>query len=123
MNLPAANTPASFLRRLAATLMCLSGAAQVAALWLRDLTGAGVADAIVGCVYLFIGIGLFGQSRLSLFLGIVIPAVAIGLIHHGGPAPVHPYRLHAAIDAMVILLCALELWRVRHNRERQGGGP
>ena len=110
----AANTPASFLRRLAATLMCLSGTAQIAALWLRDLTGAAVADAIAGCVYLYIGIGLFGRSRLSLFLGMIIPAAAVGLIHYSGPLPMQPYRLHAAIDAMVILLCALELWRLRN---------
>jgi len=112
---PATNKPASFLRRVAATLACLSGAGQVAALWLRDLTGMAVADALLGCVYLVIGIGLFGQSRLSLCLGIVIPGAAIALIQYGDPAPAQPYRLHAAIDAIVILFCAIELWRVRHN--------
>ena len=95
--------------------MCLSGTAQVAALWFRDLTGAAVADALLGCVYLIIGIGLFGRSRLSLSLGIAVCTAAIGFIHYGGPLPAQPYRLHAAIDAMVILLCALELWQVRNQ--------
>lgn len=112
---PESNTPASFLRRVAATLMCLSGTGQIAALWLRDLTGMAVADALAGFLYLVIGIGLFGQSRLPLSLGIVIPAAAIALIEYAGPQPAQSYRLHSAIDALVILFCIIELWRVRHN--------
>jgi hypothetical protein len=112
---PEWNTPASFLRRVAATLMCLSGTGQIAALWLRDLTGMAMVDAIAGFLYLVIGVGLFGLSRLSLSLGIVVPAAAIALIHYADPQPAQPYRLHGAIDAIVILFCAIELWRVRHN--------
>lgn len=112
---PEWNTPASFLRRVAATLMCLAGTGQVAALWLRELTAMATTDALAGFLYLLIGIGLFGTSRLSLFLGMVIPAAAIALITYHGPQPAQPYRLHTAIDALVILFCAIELWRVRHN--------
>jgi hypothetical protein len=115
MSRPDLNIPASFLRRVAATLICASGIGQIAALWLRDLTGLAVADALAGFVYLVIGVGLFGQSRLSLSLGIVIPAAAIALIHYADPQPAQAYRLHSAIDAIVILFCAIELWRVRHN--------
>jgi len=106
-------TPTSFLRQVAATLMCLSGAGQVAALWFRALDGVAVADALSGCVYLVVGIGLFGQSRLSLFLGIVIAATAIGLIHHLAPEPVQAYRLRTTIDGFIIVFCAIALWRVR----------
>lgn len=112
---PESNTPASFLRRVAATLMCASGIGQIAALWLRDLTGMAVADALAGFLYLIIGIGLFGQSRLPLSLGIIIPATAIALVEYLAPQPAQAYRLHSAIDAIVILCCAIELWRVRHN--------
>jgi len=110
---PLTSTPTAFLRRVAATLMCLSGTGQIAALWFRELTGAAVADALSGAVYLIAGIGLLGQSRLSLFLGILIPAVAIGLIHHLSPEPAQAYRLHTAIDGFVIVFCAIALWRVR----------
>jgi len=110
---PLIDTPTAFLRRVAATLMCLSGTGQIAALWFRALTGAAVADALSGAVYLIVGIGLLGQSRLSLFLGIVIPAVAIGLIQQISPEPMQAYRLHSAIDAFVIVFCAIALWRER----------
>lgn len=112
---PEWNTPASFLRRVAATLMCLAGTGQVAALWFRELTGAAVADALAGFLYLVIGIGLFGKSRLSLFLGMLIPAAAITLIAYTGLQSEQPYRLHIAADGIVFLFCAIELWRVRHN--------
>ena len=112
---PEWNTPASFLRRVAATLMCVSGTGQVAALWLRDLNAMAVTDALAGFLYVVVGIGLFGKSRLSLFLGMLIPAAAIALITYHGLQPAQPYRLHMAVDALVILFCAIELWRVRHN--------
>ncbi len=71
-----ANRPALLLRYTAATLMCLSGLGQIAALWLRELTLTALADGLLGTVYLVIGIGLFGHSRFSLFMAIVIPVTA-----------------------------------------------
>ena len=53
--------------------MCLSGLGQIAALWLRELTGTALVDGLLGTVYVVIGIGLFGHSRFSLFMAIVIP--------------------------------------------------
>ena len=61
------------LRLLAAALVAASGAALVAALWLRPLTAEAVLDVLLGAVYLILGIGLLGRSRFSLVLGIVIP--------------------------------------------------
>jgi len=110
-----ANSPASFLRKVAAALICVSGTGQIAALWLRELTGTALADGLLGSVYLIIGIGLFGQSRFSLSLAIVIPATAIGVILYTGPQPAQMYNLHIAVDAVVVLCSTIELWRVRHN--------
>jgi len=110
-----ANSPPSFFRTVAATLICFSGIGQIAALWLRELTGTALADGLLGSVYLIIGIGLFGQSRFSLFLAIVIPATAIGVILYTGPQPENVYKLHIAFDVVVALFSAIELWRVRHN--------
>ncbi len=109
------NRPVSFLRTVAAVLICASGIGQIAALWLRELTGTALADGLLGSVYLVVGIGLFGQSRFSLFLAIVIPATAIGVILYTGPQPTQVYNLHIAVDAVVVLCSTIELWRVRHN--------
>jgi hypothetical protein len=109
------NNPVSFLRTLAASLICVSGVGQIAALWLRELNGTALADGLLGSVYLIIGIGLFGQSRFSLFLAITIPATAISVILYTQPQPELPYNLHIAIDLVVVLCSTIDLWRVRHN--------
>lgn len=96
--------------------MCLSGAGHIAALWLRDLNGAAILDAVQGSVYLILGIGLFGQSRLSLVLALLVPAAAIAFVVHSAPEPVATYRLRSAVDGLIIVLCLCELWRVRHNK-------
>jgi len=105
----------SFLRAVAATLMCLSGSGQIAALWLRELTGEALADALLGSVYLIIGIGLFGQSRFSLFMAIVIPLWATGMLLYTVPHPAQVYELRFTTDAMVVLFSAIVLWQVRNN--------
>ncbi|MAT94480.1 MAG: hypothetical protein CME59_18045 [Halioglobus sp.] len=102
------------LRLLAAALVAASGAALVAALWLRPLTAEAVLDALLGAVYLILGIGLLGRSRFSLVLGIVIPgAVATALSLTQSAAPLHTLRL--AADCAIALCCALALWRLRHT--------
>lgn len=110
-----ANGPGSLLRSAAATLMCLSGIGQIAALWLRELTGAALADGLLGSVYLITGIGLFGISRFSLFMAIVIPAAASGVLFYTEPRPGQIYDLRVAVDAMIVLLSAITLWQVRHH--------
>ncbi len=105
----------SLMRNLAASLITLSGIGLIASLWLRDLTGAALADALLGAVYLIIGIGLFGQSRFTLFMAIVIPAAAAGLLLNAYP---HPGQVHTAritADAAVILCSVIVLWNVRNN--------
>ena len=55
------------LRNFAATLVTLSGIAHIAALWHRELTEAALLDALLGSVYLIIGLGLYGQSFGTLY--------------------------------------------------------
>ena len=103
------------LRNTAATLMCLSGIAQFAALWLRELTGAALIDGLWGTVYVIIGIGLYGHSRFSVFMGMVIPAAAAGILIYNLHQPEQAYTLRIAVDAVVVLLCAVVLWESRHH--------
>jgi hypothetical protein len=110
-----ASGPGSLLRHTAATLMCVSGIGQIAALWMRDLTAIALIDGLWGTVYLAIGIGLFGQARLSLFLGIVIPSAAIAAVFYTVPRPEQIYALRIAIDVVVMLLCAIVVWETRHH--------
>jgi len=109
------NRPALSLRFTAATLICVSGLGQIAALWLRELTPASLADALLGTVYLVIGIGLFGHSRFSLFLGIIIPVTACGMLLYIRPQSDPVNNLRMAADVIIALLCANVLWQVRHH--------
>lgn len=110
-----ATGPGSLLRHTAATLMCLSGAAQIAALWLRDLTGMALVDGLLGTVYLAIGIGLYGHSRFSLHLGVVVPAAAIAALFYSTAQPGQIYALRMTADVVVSLLCVTVLWETRHH--------
>ncbi|MFK7976751.1 MAG: hypothetical protein AB8C02_11475 [Halioglobus sp.] len=103
-----------FLRGMAATLSSMAGTTLIATLWMRELTELAVIDAVVGGVYLIIGIGLYGKSRFSLFLGIVVPAVSIGIIW-STLQPIDPvYRLRLTVDASIAVFSLFALWRVRN---------
>jgi hypothetical protein len=109
-----ASHPGALLRNTAATLMCLSGTLQIAALWLRELTGLAVADSLCGTVYLVIGIGLFGQSRFSLSMAMLVPAIATSTLLYFVSQPTQIYTLRMAVDVVVVLLCTIVLWETRH---------
>lgn len=110
-----ADGPGSLLRNTAATLICLSGTGQIATLWLRELTGAALLNGLWGTVYVIIGIGLYGHSRFSLFLGMLIPTAAAALLFYTVPQPEQVYTLRIAVDVVVVLLCATVLWETRHH--------
>ena len=105
----------SLLRNIAATLITLSGIGMIAALWLRELTGAALIDALLGTVYLIIGIGLFGQSRFALSMAIVIPATAAALLLNALPDPEQVHTARIICDAIVVACSTIVLWHVRHN--------
>jgi hypothetical protein len=110
-----ADRPGSLLRVTAATLMCLSGLGQIAALWLRELTGTALVDGLLGTVYLLTGIGLFGRSRFSLFMAVVIPVVVSSVLLYTTAPPELLHALRIAVDAAVALLSMVVLWQVRHH--------
>ncbi|MDX1734524.1 MAG: hypothetical protein R3228_09155 [Halioglobus sp.] len=101
-------------RAAAACLLTASGYAHVAALWYRELTEPALLDALLGATYLIIALGLLGHSRFSLFIGAVLPATIATVLYNTVPEPSDIYRLRMGADAIVALLCALVLWRVRN---------
>ncbi len=105
----------SFLRIVAASLLCLSGLAHIAALWHRELTGMAIGDALLGSVYLIIAMGLFGKSRFSLFMAIVIPAAVTAWLYATLLQPGQVQLLRMGVDLSVALLSTLVLWNVRNN--------
>jgi hypothetical protein len=95
-------------------LCSLAGVALIAGLWLRELSGLVVIDAVGGAVYLLLALGLLGHSRFSLFMGIVIPS-AVAATLWWWPLPEVPFREQQIIgNGMIALLCAFALWRVRN---------
>jgi len=114
VNLPHSKSTSS-ARIAAAVIASVSGLGQIASLWLRDLSGAAVGDALLGAVYLLIAIGLFGRSRLSLFLAAIVPAAAAISTAYRMPHPEDITVLRIALDLIIVVLSTLELWRTRHN--------
>ncbi len=104
------------LRTVAATIVTLSGFGYVAILWLRPLDTNTVLIAGCGAMYLLLGLGLFGLSRTSLILGIVLPtARSLLVLWLIGTSTLHlPSHLFLIADALAICLCTVILQRVRH---------
>ncbi len=104
-------------RNLAATLITIIGISQIAALWFDELTLDNLMLALLGAVYLFIGIGLFGMSRFTLFLAMVAPAAGIALALQLDPIESMGAfsLLHLAASLLIIGLATNVLWAVRNN--------
>ncbi len=106
------------LRYLAATVVTVSGTALVGALWFRDLTGEALLDALIGSIYLFIGIGLYGRSRFTLFLAIAVAVAHLAFLASttGLAGTADPLQqLRSLADLVVILCSGWVLWQVRHD--------
>jgi hypothetical protein len=107
------------LRTFAAILISLAGAARITALWFRELTEVAVLDAVLGAIYLIIGIGLFGRSRFTLFVALLVPALdAAWMLHRVPPAALNGVQLaRLSVDLLVVLSAALVLarWRARRR--------
>lgn len=109
--------PYAALRNSSALLITLSGIAHIASLWFRELTPETLMTALVGAVYLFIGIGLYGQSRFTLFTAILLPALGSAAQLRAAPWQ-ELNNLQTAgitINSLVILSSAYILWQVRHH--------
>tara|TARA_R110002110_G_scaffold303525_2_gene517647 strand:+ start:14611 stop:14985 length:375 start_codon:yes stop_codon:yes gene_type:complete len=113
--LPDVSTLVRTLRLLAASLITLSGIGHIAALWMRELSTLAVLDMLTGGVYLIIGLGLFGQSRFSLFMAILIPAANSAALYLSFPEPDQHYLTVIIIDLIIMLCSLIVLWQVRKH--------
>ncbi len=101
------------MRLLAALLTTGAGIALLASLWFRELNPAAVLDALIGAIYLFIALGLYGSSRFTLFLALAAP-VASAFIARWGAQVLDPWlTLRLAADTAIVLASAAALWQFR----------
>jgi hypothetical protein len=106
------------LRNLAAILVTLSGAGQCFSLWLLPTTPTLLGTALLGSLYLLLGLGLFGIGRMSPLLAVVaLPLRSwFGLM----PLDIPAWEfLRIACDAAVALLCLPVLWASLDHRYRE----
>jgi lipopolysaccharide export LptBFGC system permease protein LptF len=103
------------LRQLAALLVVCAGAIRVASLWFRELDEVAVLTLLTGTVYLILGIGLFGQSRFSLFMAVLLCSCTSGFaLRHFTLAGMLPLQLAAvAADVLTAAICAVIFWQLR----------
>jgi len=100
------------LRIVAAAVITVSGIALVSSLWLLPLDAQVLLGAALGWAYLILGLGLWGRSTLSLWLGMALPAAALTTTlwpWQEQPTVLQLWR--AAADCVAILCCLLALWR------------
>ena len=109
--------PISRLRNIAATLLTLSGISHIALLWIRDIDLPLLVSVSFGAIYLFIGIGLYGQSRFALFTAIIMPGIGAGLaLSHFPLSTFSTLGLsQLGVDVIVVLFSAIVLFAVRNN--------
>lgn len=105
------------MRNIAATLITVSGMSHLAGLWFLDLSNKTLLSALFGAVYLYIGLGLFGQSRFTLFMAMVIPAGGVSLLLQFTPIETMSALalLRIIASMLVILFSAIILWNVRND--------
>jgi hypothetical protein len=97
------------LRNMAAIIITVSGAGQSLSLWLLPVTPGLLMTALLGSLYLLLGLGLFGTARLSLLLAIVLPPLRswFGLY----PLDIDAWELlRIAGDLAIAALCIPALW-------------
>ncbi|MEO1080025.1 MAG: hypothetical protein AAFY29_10745 [Pseudomonadota bacterium] len=115
---PTPDTDPTKLRNLAAILATLSGAGQCFSLWLLPTTPELLATALLGSLYLLLGLGLFGIGRLSPFLAVIaLPLRSwFGLM----PLDIPAWEfLRIAGDVATALLCVPVLWAGLDHRYRE----
>jgi hypothetical protein len=114
----APETDPTKLRNLAAIIVTLSGAGQCFSLWLLPTTAQLLATALIGAVYILLGLGLFGIGRLSPLLAVfLLPLRSWFAV---APLPIDAWEfLRIAGDLATALLCVPVVWAGLHHDYRE----
>jgi len=83
-------------------------------LWFRPLSQETLLEAVLGSAYIIIGLGLFGQSRFSLFMAILVSGVMASLAFDNR-AETDILSLRVYIDTSIVALSVIVLWCVRNR--------
>ena len=94
-------------RKLAASLMLLSGLTHVSQLAVYGTESHVIGAAVFGIIYFAIGCLLLGHSRLALWLGVVLPSIGTTAgIYRLAVIQVNPFTFfHLVINLFVIPIC------------------
>ncbi len=107
-----------FARPIAGALVCGVGTAHIASLWFRDLDSAAVLSIWIGGVYLIVGLGLFGQSRFTLFVATALCCTAaLRALAEAGSLNGLQWAGVAA-DLAAATCCGMALWGRHRARSR-----
>jgi hypothetical protein len=119
---PALRLDHARLRNIAAIIAMVSGLGQVAALWLLPTDTTLLITGVLGGLYLLLSLGLFGVSRLSLFVAIL--GLSLRAWFGWSPLPIAAWEyLRAGADAAIALLCIPVLWDSLHYRPQASETP
>jgi hypothetical protein len=101
------------LRRLAASLLLVSGVTHVIQLPIYGAEHSVIGATIFGGIYFAIGLALLSKSRMALVLGAIFPSIGgvLGVYRflHLHPNPFSVF--HVAIDLVVVPACIFLLLR------------
>jgi len=93
------------MRNVVAAIVTLLGLLLIGSLWMRELGGPALLDALLGSVYLFVGIGLFGHSRFTLFLAMGISAAHLSSVYNIGIFEQTLVLARIVLDVVIFLAC------------------
>ncbi len=115
------------LRTLSAVFASALGLLMVASLWLRPLDPTALWLVVMGGAYLFIALGLFGRSHLSLYLCLAAPVIGFAFRPDRGGEQLLLLDLLTLLGTCTLAtLCAMVLW-LGHglvgNTAQQGKQP
>jgi hypothetical protein len=106
-------------RKVAAILMLVSGVTHISQLFVYGTAGHVLGAAVFGVVYLALGLLLLGQSRVVLWLAVILPAIGgiLGVLRFA-TVQANPFSVfHVAVDLVVVAIC-LYLLRPRSDRDK-----
>ena len=96
--------------------MLVSGVSHISQLFVYSTAGHVVGAALFGVVYLALGLLLLDQSRVALWLAVVLPAIGgtLGVLRFA-TVQANPFSVfHVGVDLVVVPIC---VYLLRHRSD------